>query len=53
LGNIESQKSNVDVIYELLKKFDKLYDKMDRNERGEWIKRRQFLFIWAVTTWTK
>jgi len=34
-AGIESKNLNVDVIYELLKKFDKIYDKMNRKERRE------------------
>jgi len=37
-AGIESKNLNVDVIYELLKKFDKIYDKMNRKERREWAK---------------
>jgi len=48
-AGIESKKLNVDVIYELLEKFDKIYDKMDRKERREWVKS----MIYEVGTYTR
>ena len=35
---VETKELNIDMIYELLKNFDKLYDKMSKKERREWIK---------------